>query len=327
MATPVWDVLVAGAGPAGATAARSLAARGLRVALADRLDRPCRRLEVVSPSLRPLLQGLGIADLLDDPGIARACLGIERRWGGAPVQVEDFLAHRGSGGHVVDRFALDAALRAKAGAAGAALIPLRVMNVAADAEGVVVRFSDGSELPAGRVIDATGRAALPARRLGANWVCSEALTARLVARRVEAQCDGPRWLRVSGDGGGWRYSVEGPGGRQETWSISKAGKGAGGACADASSARLDRAAGTNWAAVGDAAAAFDPVTSQGLANAFSTGAVAAGMILGGMGGGDGSDAAAFYSDAVAATHARSESARREVYAALHAKLLPGRRGP
>ena len=41
--------------------------------------------------------------------------------------------------------------------------------------------------------------------------------------------------------------------------------------ADAASGRLDRAAGDGWLAVGDAALAFDPLSSKGIANALYTG--------------------------------------------------------
>jgi flavin-dependent dehydrogenase len=309
---PPWDVLVAGAGPAGSTAARILAGRGLRVVLADRLDRPTRRLEVVSPSLGSLLNGLGLLDLLDDPSIARPCLGIRRRWGHASEQVEDFLVHRGGAGHVVDRARFDAALRERAAAAGARFVPLRIVGASAGSAGVHVGLSDRSAIAFARVVDATGRPASVARRLGAIRRCSERLAARLDERLADPAGDAPGWLQVVGRADGWRYTVQGPGKLTESWSISALRKGGGTSCEDASSARLDRAAGTNWVAVGDAAAAFDPVTSQGLANALSTAAVAAGMIL----AGDDADAALMYSDAVAATHARSEQARREVYGAL-----------
>ncbi|MBN9507503.1 MAG: hypothetical protein J0I21_00145, partial [Alphaproteobacteria bacterium] len=58
---------------------------------------------------------------------------------------------------------------------------------------------------------------------------------------------------------------------------------AGGFCA-AHGCRLDRAAGDGWLAVGDAALAFDPLSSQGLLNALYTGlcaAEAAGRMLAG----------------------------------------------
>ncbi len=83
---------------------------------------------------------------------------------------------------------------------------------------------------------------------------------------------------------------------------------------DASSALLSQAAGDGWIAIGDAAASFDPVTSQGLMNALSTALVAAGAILS-PGGLDGA-ARSVYSNAVAATFRYSEAGRSRVYDAL-----------
>jgi hypothetical protein len=40
--------------------------------------------------------------------------------------------------------------------------------------------------------------------------------------------------------------------------------------ADASPSYLDRSVGEGWLAIGDAAASFDPIASQGLANAFAS---------------------------------------------------------
>ena len=45
------------------------------------------------------------------------------------------------------------------------------------------------------------------------------------------------------------------------------------------SAELDRAGGERWLAVGDAALAFDPLSSKGIASALYTGVRAAGVIL------------------------------------------------
>lgn len=43
---------------------------------------------------------------------------------------------------------------------------------------------------------------------------------------------------------------------------------------DAGSARLDRAGGDGWLAIGDAAMSFDPISSHGLLTALSTGLAA-----------------------------------------------------
>jgi flavin-dependent dehydrogenase len=66
--------------------------------------------------------------------------------------------------------------------------------------------------------------------------------------------------------------------------------------------------------VGDAATSFDPIASQGLANALSTALVAAGAILSRRGLDE--EACAIYSGAVLATFRHSEANRLAVYQAL-----------
>ena len=106
--------------------------------------------------------------------------------------------------------------------------------------------------------------------------------------------------------------MSGPGDRLERWAVHRPDKCAGRVRAErASSALLSHAAGDGWIAVGDAAASFDPVTSQGLVNALSTALVAAGAIL--SPGGLHEDARRIYSDAVAATFHHSEAGRARVY--------------
>lgn len=315
MAPRSADVLVAGAGPAGATAARLLAGKGVRVVLADALPRPCDRLEILSPAVRPLLQATGSLDLMDDPVIARQCLGIRRSWGAAGLQVEDFLRHAGGTGHVIERSAFDAALRRRAAQAGALFVRERVARVRRLGSGFVATLSGICEVRAAALVDATGRPAALVRRLGASRIV---LARQTAARSFEphlAEAWSPDWLEVNGSAGRWSYCVTGPGGRSEAWTLPGGVRRGGGNVVDASSARLDGAAGRGWAAAGDAAACFDPVTSQGLANALSTALVVAGMILD---RGIGADAARFYADAVTATHARSEAARIDVYRALDA---------
>src|SRR5262249_47525026 len=119
------------------------------------------------------------------------------------------------------------------------------------------------------------------------------------------------WLDVVWGTASWSYSLTGPDGTYERWHIArKPPKGT--AAANASPVRLKSAAGEGWIAIGDAAAAFDPVASQGLANAFAT-AFAAGEILSSR---DGlSDVSGrHYAHRVAATFDHSERMRRAIYA-------------
>jgi flavin-dependent dehydrogenase len=117
-AREAWPVVVVGAGPAGALAARELARRGRAVLLADRAAFP--RWKVCGCCLN----GRALAAL------AGAGLGeLAARLGAVPLR-DVLLAGRGCrarlalpGGAVLSRTALDAALVAEAVAAGAAFLP------------------------------------------------------------------------------------------------------------------------------------------------------------------------------------------------------------
>jgi flavin-dependent dehydrogenase len=321
MTDRVADILVAGAGPAGATIARLLARRGRRVVLVDPGARRTERLEIVAPPACRVVEAVGLAHLLHDPALARPCSGIRRRWGTADIEVDDFLRRPGGMGYVVDRAPFDDALRAMAMQAGVESLTGRVVAVRRD-DDVIVNIQSGARrvtIAAELVVDATGRPSAVARRMGARRLVSEHLIAERQPSAVlspPSHRDTP-WLDVVGARDAWSYEVAGPNGRREIWSITRSGQRANRArmCADASSALLSRAAGPGWIAIGDAAASFDPVTSQGLANALSTALVATGAIISPEGLESACDV---YSDAVAATFHHSEVGRTRVYAALTA---------
>jgi flavin-dependent dehydrogenase len=103
---------VAGAGPAGLTAARLLALKGRKVLFVD--PEPyivANRLELLAPASLGTITALGLAPLLDDPVVARPCLGIRRRWDSAAIEHEDFLRHPYRTGYVVNRARFDAPSR------------------------------------------------------------------------------------------------------------------------------------------------------------------------------------------------------------------------
>src|SRR3989442_5424675 len=68
---PMLDVLIVGAGPAGAVAATLLARAGARVRLIDRADFPRDKLcgDTVNPGALALLRRLGMAETLDAEGL------------------------------------------------------------------------------------------------------------------------------------------------------------------------------------------------------------------------------------------------------------------
>lgn len=218
---------------------------------------------------------------------------------------------------IVDRGRFDDRLRELCLSAGVRMLPGRASGVRRERDGFVIdiaRKLERSELSASVVVDATGRASALARRLGATRVLYE----RLLAERSGVICEPgtsqtPVWLDVEAGRNGWTYSVAGPDGRSETWTIHRGRRPSSTkqAPVNASSVRLSRAAGDGWIAIGDAAAAFDPITSQGLVNALSSAFVAFKAIstTSGVGG----SVALNYSRLVSATFDYSEVERAAIY--------------
>ena len=184
-----------------------------------------------------------------------------------------------------------------------------------------VAFTSGirrqHQLRATFLIDATGRAAVLARRQGANRLNADRLVglAGVLAARPRASdgpengCDSCTLVEACADG--WWYSALLPAGRlmavymtdadllrrhREAWHAFWQARlqqtihtqlrlrafdlRAVPRVVAANSSRLDRVSGRGWLAVGDAAMAFDPLSSQGLVQALASG-IRAGEALNG----------------------------------------------
>lgn len=281
------QVLVAGGGPAGLAAAIALAERECDVLVVDpgppaaALDRH----EMLPGAALPILQRVGLAAL---PGRSVALAGAVSLWGGArPVDHAAALPRLGAFGWSIDRAALHDALRARAGALGVRRHRGRVQNVTGWPDSW--RVAAGRELRARFLVDATGRPAALARRLGARLSLGPDLVGMTcnVAQPVppkllaEATPEGWCYALPRQDGGASlgfmtsRRGVRRPGflarAARDLRLVPRPGHPAAGHVSDSRNARLCPVAGPSWLATGDAAAAFDPVASQGLFNALSAG--------------------------------------------------------
>jgi flavin-dependent dehydrogenase len=150
----LYDALIIGAGPAGASAARLLVQAGRQVALVEKTGFPRRKVcgEFISATTMPVLEACGVAKAFDAAagpvvtrvgayaGNAMLAAPAERNWGRA-----------------LGREHLDLMLRDAAVAAGADLFqPAEVMTLARVADGHVCALDDGREITARTVIAACG---------------------------------------------------------------------------------------------------------------------------------------------------------------------------
>ena len=270
---------------------------------------------MLAPAACAYGETIGLGAVLSDAKSCRPCFGIRRTWGRGEEDREDFIGKPGGRGAVVDRHRFDAALRTLARKAGARLHRGRINGVAVGDGRVTLRIAGDARksIEASTVVDATGRIAAVSRRLRVGRMVLE----RRIASRLEAPPSTARgWLEVRGAGGLWSYALDGPGDRREKWQISPthAADRRPGTSHDATTSLLEKAGGDSWIAVGDAAAAFDPLTSQGLFTALSAATVAAGMML--SAGGLTAEKAQLYSDALCATFWATEKDRAAQYRAI-----------
>ncbi|MFC5742085.1 tryptophan 7-halogenase [Dyella tabacisoli] len=303
------DVLVIGAGPAGAVAARVLAKAGARALLVDDIRDTDKVGESLPGAARPLLRDLGLLPWLAQSK-PRACVGNVSAWGDDVLRATDFIRDPNGSGWHVDRQRFEASLRDAAQEAGATWRTARLKSVTRDEAGWQVQLSDGA-LCTRWLIDASGRSGILARKLGVARTRDTPMIA-LYAIGENRHADERTMVESVEDG--WWYCAPLPQGRRiavlhveasdasrilhephgwldqlaatrhirllcpadASWCPPR-GADAGGAC-------LQQWSGDGWLAVGDAALAFDPLSSQGMFNALYTGLRGAQAVMGVLSG-------------------------------------------
>ena len=206
----LYDIAIAGAGPAGSVLALLAARAHYRVLLVEksRFDRP-RLGETAPPELRPVLTRVGLEHLLQAP-FCRDAPGVLSVWGNdEPVARHHIFSPYGSAFHL-DRRAFDEALAIAARDAGADLrLGCSARFVAQPSSGYIVQLSTGERVRSRLAILATGRAGgglgLPyVRRYLDNNI---AVAARFSS--VTGQLD--RRTVIEAVPGGWFYLAALPG--------------------------------------------------------------------------------------------------------------------
>lgn len=305
------DILIVGAGPAGASLALMLAPR-YRVLLVDRRAEPAQRIgESLIPAARRLFRDMRVLDAFETQGHA-PYLGNRSFWGIESAYEVDFLRDPDGPGWHLDRTGFERFLRAAAQRRGADILaPARLTAVTRSGSrwSVTLATEAGSRTVAPRiVVDATGRTATVAKRLGARRRNADRLVAGWLYGTTECECGSTAGFSViESEADGWWYSaplpqVAGRGARVVAFHtdsdlltagfardsavlevrlrtlpglsplLSRIGFKATGQSGygAANSAVLEPVARDGWLAVGDAALSLDPLSSRGMFNALYT---------------------------------------------------------
>jgi flavin-dependent dehydrogenase len=340
--TACASVVVIGGGPAGASAALALARLGCDTVLLEQTNGSGNAVgECLAPSINPLLRRLGLDDVVSACG-AVPSHGNRSSWGGDGTPGErTFLYDPFGHGWHLDRPAFNASVLGAVEAAGVAVwrqtraasfertngswkigtaspwgartlhadilidasgrravvarrarVRRRVFDAQVAAVGVLDHKLCAAELQDATTLIAAAEdgwwyaALLPNRRLAVAWFTEPDLLAASGALRPAEWWDRLRrqnhiWTLVSS------YGYERPEGVRAL---------------AAGSSLLNRTTGDGWIAVGDAAAAFDPLSSHGIGSALAAGAWAAQAVAATLSGDD--TAFVAYSERVLAGYAR-----------------------
>ena len=308
------SVLILGGGPAGLVTALRIVKSGGSAVVVERGHFDDIRIgEHLPPEGVALARSAGLSGLDDDAHLRSA--GINAWWGGEAPHYRDYLFHPSGHGLNLSRPHFDACLAAHCRSSGVRLLTgARVVKVIRSDHGWRADVQCGDEIRTYEpriVVDATGRAAVFARSQGSSIEASDSQVA-LIAFRASNLAIHPTNGRVVIESAerGWWYFAPLSGGRSVCMCMTDADLLAAAqdsaleswdewldrtlhvrACVDeypaltrfivrsARPQRLDRMNGPGWVAVGDAAIAFDPLSSRGIAKGIEHGCQTADAVL------------------------------------------------
>ena len=299
------DIGIVGGGVAGCAAAIAFARAGRSVVVFERTEYAQTRIgETLPPRARVLLEQLGVWQDFGRDGHSPSS-GSLAAWGSEELYENQFLFNPYGGGWHLDRRKFELRFAQWAEDAGARVLRnVRVTDIRSlNGRGWCVdveRATKRESIDCGVVVDASGRASFVARRLGAERIDYDELVAVYAFFRAPTDSRDTRTM-VEATRDGWWYSSYLPNAGLVAAFMSDANSLPRGArllqafwqqeleattytrgrvdsarrvgevhAIRANSYRMSAPTGENWLAIGDAAMAFDPLSSQGLYNALKS---------------------------------------------------------
>lgn len=265
--------------------------------------------ESLSPAAMPVLEALGLGAIPDAPR-HRSSNATFSAWGSDALMERNAFVHLEGPGRVIDRRFFEEQLRGAADAVATRVAGgLADMRPREEGGGWALTLDSGEGFIADFLIDATGRAAAIGRRLSAFKRIDQLVAATAFLQQRDHNVEPTRATLIEAVAQGWWYATLLPDERLAlaffsdpdllpqnlsrdlaTWRGLLADSHYVGRWVDdagfaletpprlvsAGTARLERPCsghddGAGWAAIGDAAAAFDPLSSHGLTTALWTG--------------------------------------------------------
>jgi len=291
------DALIVGGGPSGATVALLLARAGMKTLLVDHSSGQTARIaETLPPAANALLNRLGFWESFRKQNYLPS-EGITSLWGRGSTHVNDFFLSLAGPGWNIDRVRFDSWLLEQSEIAGAEISRhTRVLdcnrNTSGTWEARIDRHGTRSEVCARFLIDASGRGVKAALR---GLPCSTVMDGLIGVVIFSGEISTPSYTLIEAVDEGWFYSSglsdgrfvvvyftdadiyarhrndrhsyvtaqleKAPETRDRVGSAPVSGRPR---VVSASTIRRERVCGDGWITVGDAALAFDPLSSLGL---------------------------------------------------------------
>lgn len=303
-AQSTYQVIIGGAGPAGLAASLTLSTHGISHCIIDAHKTAFPKLgDALPPNVNPLMKKIGIMALMKSPRHI-AYYGNKSSWGSQEIHEEEFIAGKHGHGYLLDRQHFEYQLRQLVHHNGTPFFSghqiKKVRNTGDSIEAIIHKDETKQILQANYIIDATGRKASIARHLGAVKKEMDTQFAISFSHRLNHKI--PRQIWIEAAENGWWYlsptatnevnclfftlktlipkTCEIPSFLKEELQKTNHIKEVinpmeqelnENKCMPTGTSRLLKPCGENWLAIGDAAFAYDPISSYGITSALATG--------------------------------------------------------